>query len=114
MMSPIARSATVTMNAGESLPFDDIEGTALAVVRGTLWITQENDTRDVVLRTGDVWMVEREGLTIVEAQSDATFHAIGPAHERVRVAASARSPIRRFGQSLARWFFSLDRTVPHY
>ena len=50
----------------------DARGTTLRVTRGTLWITQEDDTHDIVLRAGDIWMVERDGLTIVEAQNDAS------------------------------------------
>jgi hypothetical protein len=72
----------VDLRNRESLAFDDIEGTALAVTSGTLWITQEDDAHDVVLGPGDVWMVERDGLTIIEAQNDASFRALGPAFER--------------------------------
>src|SRR5215218_9872281 len=79
----------VDLGNGQSLAFPDIEGTALAVTRGTLWITQENDTQDVVLGPGDVWMVERDGLTIIEAQNEASFRALGPAFERELKAANA-------------------------
>jgi hypothetical protein len=72
----------VDLRSHESLAFADIEGTALAVTSGTLWITQEHDTSDVVLGPGDVWMVERDGLTIIEAQNDASFRALGRAFER--------------------------------
>ena len=34
----------------ETLVLPDIAGATLRVNRGTLWITQEHDTRDVVLR----------------------------------------------------------------
>ena len=54
----------------DNLPLRDVRGTMLRVTRGSLWITQENDPRDLVLRTGDTWVVERDGLTIVEAQAD--------------------------------------------
>ena len=72
----------VDLHNRQSLALADIEGTALAVTRGTLWITQENDRNDVVLSPGDVWMVERNGLTIIEAQNDASFHALGRAFDR--------------------------------
>jgi hypothetical protein len=72
----------VDLGSRQSLAFPDIEGTALAVTRGTLWITQENDTQDVVLGPGDIWMVERDGLTIIEAQNDASFRAVGRAFDR--------------------------------
>lgn len=54
-----------------SLP--DIRGAALLVARGRLWITQHNDIRDFVLSAGDCWVADRDGLTVVEAQEDATI-----------------------------------------
>lgn len=64
---------TIDLAPRDSLPMQDARGTILRVNRGSLWITQENDTQDIVLRTGDTWVVERNGLTIVEAQSDTSL-----------------------------------------
>jgi hypothetical protein len=77
-MSYPSNAAVVHLNRGQSLALPDIRGTALMVKRGTLWITQENDTQDVMLREGDLWMVSRDGLTIIEAQNDASMQAVGP------------------------------------
>ena len=55
----------------------DMRSATLRVTRGTLWITQQDDTQDIVLRPGDSWVVERNGLTIVEAQNDASFCVVG-------------------------------------
>ena len=97
----------------QSLAFADIEGTALAVTRGTLWITQENDTHDVVLGPGDVWMVERDGLTIIEAQNDASFRALGRAFDREWKAAHGNSWWSRAVERL--WALgSRPRFVPYY
>jgi len=81
-MSQTSNAAIVHLNPGQSLALPDIQGTAFMVTHGTLWITQENDTQDVVLRPGDLWMVERDGLTIIEAQNDASMRAVGPTFER--------------------------------
>jgi len=91
-MNSTGNAAIVHLRHGESLALPDIRGTAFAVTRGTLWVTQENDTRDVVLRTGDLWIVERDGLTIVEAQNDASMQAVGPTFDR------ATSPHRSWRQ----------------
>lgn len=56
----------------ETRLLSDFRGMTLRVTRGTLWVTQQDDTRDHVLRPGDCWMADRDGLTIVEAQEDAT------------------------------------------
>ena len=106
-------ATNVDLHDRESLALADIEGTALAVTRGTLWITQENDTHDVVLGPGDVWMVERDGLTIIEAQNDASFRALGRAFERRWQAAHGKGWWSRLVESL--WALgSRRRFVPYY
>ncbi len=105
-------TAVVHLSRGESLALPDIRGTALMVRRGTLWITQENDTQDVTLREGDLWMVSRDGLTIIEAQNDASMQAVGPAFEQ------AMRPHRSWLQWLAGKAAALlgarPRVVPYY
>ena len=57
---------------GELVQLDGARGTTLRVTRGTLWITLEDDVRDVVLSAGDTFTIDRGGLTLVEAQNTAT------------------------------------------
>ena len=64
---------SIDLGRRESLPLQDMRGATLCVLRGRLWVTQENDTRDIVLNAGDAWAVERDGLTIVEAQADTSL-----------------------------------------
>ena len=103
-------ATTLDLMPHQAIALPDIEGTALAVTRGTLWITQEDDTRDVVLGAGDLWMVERDGLTIIEAQNDASFRAVGHAFEREWKAAHAGSWWSRIVDALE----SPSRRVPYY
>ncbi|MEP7061695.1 MAG: DUF2917 domain-containing protein [Betaproteobacteria bacterium] len=73
---------------GDLVKLDDARGTTLRVTRGTVWVTQQHDRNDVVLRAGDVWTVERDGLTLVEAQATSAMCLVGPgaapAHVRER------------------------------
>lgn len=57
---------------GELIGLDGARGTTLRVTRGSLWITLERDTRDVVLSVGDVFTIDRGGLTLIEAQEGTT------------------------------------------
>ena len=61
----------------ETVTLPDVRGATLRITRGTVWITQENDTNDTVLLPGDTWTVERNGLTIVEAQGDVSLCVVG-------------------------------------
>jgi len=103
----------------ETLVLSDIAGATLRVNRGTLWVTQEHDTRDVVLNAGDVWQVDRDGDTIIEAQTATTLSASG-----VRVARALRrwQPkdrqahplLARLREGLAGWWsLAPQRHIPH-
>jgi hypothetical protein len=60
------------LTARELVKLERGRGTTLRVTRGKLWLTFEHDTRDVVLAAGDVFTIDSDGLTLVEAQSDTT------------------------------------------
>ena len=69
----------------ELVRLDGARGTTLRVTRGTLWITLEDDTRDVVLTAGDVFTIDRGGLTLVEAQARSTVCVMGRPIDEVHV-----------------------------
>jgi len=48
-------------------------GTLLQCLGGTLWLTQQDDPRDIVLEAGDKAVIERNGTSMVSALSDASF-----------------------------------------
>ena len=102
--------------SGELVKLDGARGTTLRVTRGTLWLTQEHDTRDFVLTAGDVYTIDRGGLTLVEAQSSASVCVMSHYVEAVRVPRSGRT----FGARLRTWLASVGdramarRWVPHY
>ncbi len=45
----------------------DGKGVVFSIVEGTLWVTQEGDPCDTVLRAGDRLRIERDGLTLAHA-----------------------------------------------
>ncbi len=71
-MSCLDHGIAFDLSARQTRSLPDIRGATLLVTRGSLWITQHHDTRDFVLRAGDCWVADRDGLTIIEAQEDAT------------------------------------------
>ncbi len=126
-MTCLESGIIVDLTARESLVLTDVRGAVLRVNRGTLWITQEGDTRDVVLRPGDRWMVERQGDTIVEAQTAATLYASGRGIEHAledRLATTHAATTRtangrllrvlaRLRRALAAWGSLTPRQLPY-
>jgi hypothetical protein len=93
-----------------TLQLDNVEGTVIAVESGCLWITMENDSRDIVLTRGMRFEVDRSGRTIIAAEEDSRFGLLEPADgpERV-VARMARKLAAIFSQWAKRKTF-----VPYY
>jgi hypothetical protein len=101
---------------GEMVQLDGARGTTLRVTRGTLWLTLEDDTRDVILAAGESFTIDRGGLTLIEAQDAAMVCVLARHVEEVR--SRARRP--RLAGRIAAWFASAGaadsdrRFAPYY
>jgi hypothetical protein len=87
-MACFETGTVVSLDSREAVTLPGIRGATLRVTQGTLWLTQEGDPHDVVLRTGDNFVVESDGATVVEAQDAALFCVVG------RRADTLRAPVR--------------------
>jgi hypothetical protein len=76
----------------EVLRLDGARGTTVRATRGTLWLTLENDPRDIVLVPGNAFTIDRGGLTLVEAQDDAVL-CVDPRYIDARRSGAIRSGI---------------------
>jgi hypothetical protein len=86
--------------SGEVVRMDGARGTTLRVTRGTLWLTQERELRDIVLSAGDVFTIERGGVTLVEALDGATVCVLARHVDEVRMRAGRKTLGRRVGDWL--------------
>jgi len=66
----LARNQMLTITGGL--------GMTVTCVRGSIWITQNNDSRDVVLATGEMFVVDRDGVALLSAMAPSTV-ALQPA-----------------------------------
>ena len=53
-------------------------GSTVTCVSGTLWLTMEGDTRDIVLAAGASFVVDRDGLTILAAHQASVVDVSAP------------------------------------
>ena len=83
-----------------TLQLDDAEGTVIAVESGCLWITMENDPRDIVLVPGMRFEIDRSGRTIIAAEEDSSFGLLAPGN-----CAQGIAPLmaRKLATVLDRW-----------
>ena len=89
------------MAPNELIGLDGGRGTTLRVTRGTLWITFEHDTRDVVLTAGDTFMVDRGGLTLIQAHGKATVCVLAHHVDVRRISAGTPPLAARWRRALA-------------
>ena len=103
------------LTSGEFVRLDGARGTTLRVTRGTLWLTQERDTRDIVLAAGDSYTIDRGGLTLVQAHGSASVCVLSHYVEAVRIAPERRSIGARLRDFLVSTGTAADvrRWVPH-
>jgi len=99
-----------------SLVLDGAEGTIISVDSGCLWVTLENDPRDVVLGKGMRFEVDRSGRTVVVAEEDSRVRLTPPPGILQRVVDALAPAAKR---ALARSIEAFDkrakyRRVPHY
>jgi hypothetical protein len=60
------------LGTGKLIGIDHGEGSRVECVEGAVWITQSNDPRDIVIKGGESFVLDRPGLALVCA-------AAGPA-----------------------------------
>jgi hypothetical protein len=63
--------AVINLGKRQSLKICDGEERRIVCRRGRLWITQECDTRDIMLVPGESFTLDRRGLTLVTALQNA-------------------------------------------
>lgn len=70
--------AAINLEGGALLQIRNSTGSRIECLAGGVWITQEKDTRDIILQPGETFLIDREGLTLVGAFDTATISIIEP------------------------------------
>ena len=66
-------SAALRLVRGQTLKLTDSVGSTICAREGTVWITEENSRKDVVLEPGSCYRLGKPGLTLVQAFADASL-----------------------------------------
>jgi hypothetical protein len=60
-------AASIHVHSGQPLRLHKDFGRRIAVLEGHVWLTQDGDPRDIVLRAGEDFVLERPAATIVSS-----------------------------------------------
>ena len=104
----------VSLANREAVALPDVRGATLRVAQGTVWLTEERQPHDVVLRPGDNWVVEHDGKTVVEAQNDAVFCIVGRRGVPLKFHTTLRVESPGILATLASFFAAPPRHLPYY
>jgi len=96
---------------GQALIMDNAEGTIIDVERGCLWLTLQDDTRDVILVSGMRFEIDRTGRTVIVAEQDTCMRVRDPVGRLRRIAAWFE---RVAGPAYTRWAERNLRRALHY
>lgn len=65
-------AGALQLSRGQTLKLRDSVGATLCALKGTVWITEEDSRKDVVLENGACFRINKPGLTLVQAFADAS------------------------------------------
>ncbi|MBI1943432.1 MAG: DUF2917 domain-containing protein [Betaproteobacteria bacterium] len=65
-------SGALQLARGQTLKVRDGAGSTICARAGTVWITEENSRKDVVLQAGHCFRLQQPGLALVQAFADAS------------------------------------------
>jgi hypothetical protein len=110
-MNIVMNGPALVLGQWQRLALTDAAGAVAEVKSGSLWITMERDTRDIFLGPGDAWRIDRDGLTLVEAEEPSTIvltEAIAP-HRGLT------GWMRAAARAVGRWLGAYaGKPVPYY
>lgn len=86
---------TLDLAEREVLRLNDAEGLAVTCLDGAVWITQADDPEDVVLKSGQDFVLDRPGLTLVSAPVSRASILIRPAAKSARRPRPSAHELRR-------------------
>ena len=61
------KSGAVKLGANQTLRVVDGEGTTVCAVEGSIWITEENQPKDIVLQAGACYRLRQRGVAILNS-----------------------------------------------
>jgi len=71
-------SSTVTLPPTSVITVQDGSGTRIRCLSGVLWVTQEGELKDSIVRAGDILTLHRPGRTVISALEVASLTLMGP------------------------------------
>lgn len=76
----------INLDRNEIAAFEDARGARILCTFGALWITLDDDRRDIVLETGESFDVDRDARVLVMATQPSSLVVLQPASTLAKAA----------------------------
>ena len=70
--------STIQLTQGNLISLPDAEGSTVAVLWGSVWLTQDGDSRDYEINAGESFTIRGNGLVIVSAFENTALTVLQP------------------------------------
>jgi hypothetical protein len=80
IMRPLLDIKPIALAARSVHRIQNGKGSEVLCLKGTVWITQENDRRDIILGAGQSFVLDHKGVAVVYALRDAAITVGAPGH----------------------------------
>jgi hypothetical protein len=90
MLAP--RNGPIALEQRTLLRLQNGSGLTILCLKGMLWLTQQNDVRDIVLSVGESFTLDRRGLALIYALNSACATILGPAPRLERATSLEAAP----------------------
>src|SRR6185295_17534257 len=71
-------SSTLNLSPAGVIAVQDGTGTQVLCLSGVLWVTEEGESKDSIVRAGDVLTLRKPGRTVISALEAASLTLMGP------------------------------------
>lgn len=86
-------TGSVALNKKQHLRLRDAFGWTVKAESGTIWLTQESDSRDIVLKAGDSFVLDRQGAALISPLGEARLSL---KRESANLSDKARKTLSKF------------------
>ena len=78
-MNLVVNNSALLLDRWQTVELIDAAGATASLDKGCVWITMDGDRRDIMLGAGESWTIERDGLTLLQAEAPSTLRLSEPA-----------------------------------
>ena len=86
--------STIQLTEGNLISLPDAKGSTVAVLWGSVWLTQDGDSRDYEINAGESFTIRGNGLVIVSAFEQTALTVLQPCEDASRATAHGKTDDR--------------------